>query len=66
MNQQLSNQEEELTVEEYKVRVMQQRFAERITEYEDIIATLITQNAQLEQELRQYKESSNEEPVQEE
>jgi hypothetical protein len=42
-----TTQHESLSPEEFKVRVLKQRFAERVAEYEDFIANLITQNAQL-------------------
>lgn len=48
--------EQQLTPEQFQVRVLKQRFAERITEYEEEIANLYTQVAQLQQQLRQSTE----------
>ena len=49
---------DQMTAEEYRVRVLRARFAERVSEYEDQIATLITQNAQLQQELDALREQN--------
>lgn len=45
----------EVSVFEYKVQVMRSRFAEKVAEYEDLVANLVTRNTQLEQELNQFK-----------
>jgi hypothetical protein len=43
--------EQEVSPEQYKTRLLQQSFAERIVEYEDTIASLRTQVAMLQQQL---------------
>lgn len=55
----MDNQTQELTPEEYKVRVLKSRFAERVTEYEDVIAELITQNAQQQQRIQELEGNTN-------
>ena len=50
--------ENELTADEYRTRVLRARFAERVAEYEEQIATLITQNTQLQQENQALKEQN--------
>lgn len=62
----MQEDQEELTPEQYKVRVLRSRFAERVTEYEDIIAELLTTRAQLEQRVQELEEQLGETDVVEE
>jgi hypothetical protein len=59
----MSNQDQELTAEQYKVNVLKQRFAQRVTELEEEIATLLTQLA-IEQQQRQEVERAYESTIQ--
>jgi hypothetical protein len=57
----LENQGKEITPQEYKDRVLRQRFAEALLEREDIIATQATRIAQLESELAERRKNGEEE-----
>lgn len=45
---------QELSAEDYKLRLLKQSFAERIIEYEDTIASLRVQLAVMQQELQAH------------
>lgn len=49
-------QQESLSPEEFRVRVLKSRFAEKLAQAEDEIATLITQLTGTRQELEGYKQ----------
>jgi uncharacterized protein YigA (DUF484 family) len=51
-----TTQDEQLSPEEFKLRILKQRFAERTAELEELVATLATQNAQLQQENQQLQQ----------
>lgn len=44
--------EQEITPEQYKAEVLKQNFARRCADYEDVIASLQTQVAMLQQQLK--------------
>jgi hypothetical protein len=50
-----TEQNKEMTQEEYKARVLKQNFAMRCSDYEDVIATLQTQIAMMEQQIKQLE-----------
>lgn len=47
----MTNQENSITAEEYRLEVLKHRFAQRVAQYEDEIAVYETRIAQLQQEL---------------
>jgi hypothetical protein len=58
----MNNTEEnkQLSADEYKARILSQNFANRCAGYEDAIASLQTQIAMMEQQMRQLEESATE------
>lgn len=56
---------EEVSAEEFKLRLLKQQVGARYGEYEDAIATLQTQLFIAQQELREYKEANEDEAAQE-
>jgi exonuclease VII small subunit len=55
-----TEEKNQMTQEEYKARVLSQNFANRCAGYEDAIASLQTQIAMMEQQMRQLEESVTE------
>lgn len=53
----MNRENEEITPEQYKARLLKQNFANRCADYEDVIATLQTRVAILEQRLKQYEDT---------
>lgn len=49
----MTNEKQEVTAEQYKVQRLKANFANRMADYEDVIATLQTKIAMLEQQLEQ-------------
>lgn len=62
----MDNNNEEMSAEEFKLRLLKQQIGVRYGEYEDAIATLQTQLYIAEQKIREYEEAAKNETIQEE
>lgn len=59
----MTTNNQELSPEQYRVEVLKRRFAQRAVEYEEEIATLVTQNVQLEQQVKALTEEKDTDEV---